>query len=129
MIEELIVSDFDGDHTVRSLRELEERLRKRYPPHNANHLWVAGVAKHPVMAIAVRDDLACVHYVPTEGHPGFHSVGDTSRVSGSTDFYCAPDELIGMSSDAVVTFERAQQAALQFARTRSLPTSLEWCEL
>jgi Immunity protein Imm1 len=89
--------------------------------------WLFGEEKHPVLSVLVRGNLACVHFFPREGHPGFASVGNESADASIT--FRGSTEAVEVSGACVVTFEQARQAAREFLLSRSLPASLRWSEL
>lgn len=125
----LNVDDFSGTTKVHSTDELGEILRRRFD--RTNEFWLAhDGAKHPSLAILVRGDLACLHYFPTEQHPGFLSQGYVEELnpSGATAFVIGGEET-EIPNTAVIRLNEAVESAKEFLLSNALPKSTKWLEL
>lgn len=123
---------FSGATCVSSVDELIETLNRRFD--GANELWLShDGAKHPALAILVQGGLACVHYFPSENHPGFLSQGAMTELSpsGVTVFFIGGtgQEPTEMPNTTVVRFSDALDAAKEFFLSEARPVSLKWLEL
>jgi hypothetical protein len=80
----------------------------------------------------VKGDVAYLDYFPSEGHPGFASVGKLPnlRRGGHTIFF--PDhtnETLQIMNEAVVPFSDALKAAQEFAMPKTMPKCIRWTSL
>ncbi len=125
----LNVDGSSGTTKVHSTDELGEILGRRFD--ETNEFWLAhDGAKHPSLAILVRGDVACLHYFPTEQHPGFLSQGYGEELdpSGSTAFAMGGEET-EIPNTAVVRIYEAVESAKEFLVSNALPRSTKWLEL
>ncbi len=118
---------FGGSAHVTSSDELSAVLSRRNE-HGNNELWLFCAQEYPRMSVFVRGDVACVHYFPSEGHPGFVVLGegqvpDDLCEDGSAVFYVGDGrEKVWVTPDFVVPFAAALAAAQDFLRDpESLP--------
>ncbi len=77
----------------------------------------------------VKGDLAYLEYFPSDGHPGFVSIGNSLNLKpgGLTTFF--PDrtnETLQIMNEAVVPFSDALKAAQEFAVSKTLPKCIQW---
>lgn len=122
------VEHFGGEVDVTDAAALDDILGLRFCD-GVNEYWLCGEGRYPLLAILVRGAVACLHFFPAEGHPGFVSVGDGAP-GGKRVFYTnTPTEEIEVDSSAVVPFDQARQAAHAFFRSRVIPGSVHWDEL
>jgi hypothetical protein len=93
-------------------------------------------APFPSLCILINDSAACIHYFPSEGHPGFHSIAEVGSQPSASDETLhfrqfADDD--GSSFDLpvymTVPVEVALSAAKQFLSAPSLPNCIQWEEL
>ena len=125
----MLVVDFDGQHQVVDEDALDKQLSRRSSA-GVNHFWLYfDEEEYPWLAIAVKQDIACVHFFPKEGHPGFQSVGSTSANETIT-FYMTADDTIEVPQTAVVPINLAMIAAHEFMHGHGeRPSAVKWLEL
>ena len=103
-------------------------MHRRFEPNAANELFLSErETSFPVLVVSLRDDLACMHFFPQEGHPGFQSIG--TRRFGSFTFYGTDKQPFEIPAEAVISFDEAFRAAVEFCVTLALPQTLRWFEL
>jgi hypothetical protein len=118
---------------VESDQELESLFRDcRSGPYGAfffshSHDW-------PMLSVLLHDSFACVHYFPTDGEAGYHSITDGSfPASGGTLHFLQPGGHEGHSfhidASMIVSVGTALSAAREFLTTPSRPTCIQWGEL
>ena len=101
------IQDNDSVSNATSPMDIETALRKR-DGAGRNSFWLShGAELFPVINIMVKGDVAYLDYFPSEGHPGFASVGKLPnlRRGGHTAFF--PDhtnETLQIMNEAVVLF-------------------------
>jgi len=125
------IDHFGGEEIAADAATLEAVLGKRYGA-NANEFWLSGEEPYPAVTILVREQLACVHFFPEDGHPGYLLKGGRSIVepSGFTTFFTnTPTEEIEVANENIVPFSDAQRIAREFFLTNSMPGSDDWFEL
>jgi hypothetical protein len=112
--------------------EIEKILWKRHGD-GVSAFWLShGSEKFPVLIIMIKGDLASLHYLPEDRHPGFVSIGplDDLESGETTTFFLnsptAPEDVV---NDTILPFSDALRAAQEFATSSSLPKSIEWDEL
>jgi hypothetical protein len=126
------IQDNESETNVTSSRDIEAALSKRQGS-GRNSFWLShGTELYPVISVLVNGDLAYLEYFPSDGHPGFTSVGGSLDLSpgGHTAFF--PDdthETLQIMNEAVVPFPDAVRAAQEFAISKTLPRCIEWVEL
>ena len=85
-----------------AMRQIRGRSRRFYAndPNGANSFWLShGEEEYPVINLSVNGDLAYLHYLSNEGHPGFSSLGslESLQPGGVSTFFLvgpiAPDEI------------------------------------
>jgi hypothetical protein len=126
----LVIYDFRGKHEVGSDFEMTFVLAKRNED-GFNEFWLHhGDDKRPCLAILANLDLAYVHYLPKDGHPGFQSLRLASDLDldGQTMFRCNRDRT-PMPNSTVIPFSWALDVAKEFAGSKWLPRCIEWFEL
>jgi hypothetical protein len=99
-----------------------------------NCFWLSPEAsEYPKLSLLVKADLATLLYFPTDGHPGFRSVGNVPDLeAGETTVFSTsnyPPDDVEILNDAIVTFSTALKAAKEFSASAGLPPSVEWFEL
>jgi hypothetical protein len=125
----LVIYDFRGKHEVSSDFKMALVLGK-LNEDGFNNFWLRhGDEEHPCLAILATEGLACVHYFPEDGHPGFQSVRLASELDpdGVTVFHCC--ERTTMPNSTVIPFSWALDVAKEFARSKWLPRCIEWLQL
>ena len=126
------IEDFEGAYEASDISELETVLQKRYGP-GVNGFWLShDNKKHPSVSLLVKGDLACLHYFPTDSHPGFLSVGSVQELNpdeATIFFLDNPDQEQEMPNSSVIHFSKAVQVAKDFFASEELPRSIEWLEL
>ena len=126
------VADFSGECHVTNEIELESAISRRHG-RGVNAFWLAhGDEKNPALAILVTGDLACLHYFPSDRHPGFRSVGaieGLKRGELTTFSVSSVSDEAGILNDAIVPYSVASTVAKEFFRSKELPRSIEWFEL
>ncbi len=90
----------------------------------------------PWLSILINDSLACLHYFPVEGHPGFQSQAGSGLPPTATDETVHFLQSSGSEGDSfdlplsvAVPVELALLAAQQFFDTSALPNCIQWWEL
>jgi hypothetical protein len=124
----LKVEHFGGAEEVTDSAALDVVLSKRYG-NDVNEFWLGGEEKYPCLAIQVRGSRACLHFFPRDGHPGYLSVGDGAATGSETFYTNTPTEESYIAANAVVPFDQAREAAHEYLRTGSMPSSVRWTEL
>lgn len=126
------IEDFDSDRDLTAPVEIEAALSKRHGA-GINSFWLShGLEKRPAINIMINGDLAYIHYLPDDHHPGFTSVGGMSqlRPGGTTDFFLSPsDEPLDLLNDGVVPFSSALKVAQEFAISSAMPKCIAWRSL
>ena len=116
----LTIEHFGGSDIVTDSSSLRHVLAKRCSPTESNDFWISGESRYPALAILVREQLSCLHFIPRDGHPGFQSRGDANDRGQVTFFTNTSTEQIDVPNEAVVPFEQALHAAEEFAQSNSL---------
>jgi hypothetical protein len=126
------IQDNESQLNVTGSRDIEAALSKRQGS-GRNSFWLShGTEQYPVINILVKGSRAYLEYFPSEGHPGFTSIGRSLdlRPGGHTAFF--PDdtnETLQIMNEAVVPFSEALKAAQEFAISKTLPKCIQWFEL
>jgi hypothetical protein len=123
------IEDCDSAHDVEKPADIATVLSKRRGI-GGNSFWMGQTAGgFPAINIMVNGGLACLHYFPKEGHPGFSSVGGSLGLNpeGYTIFHHdGTEETSQIMNDAVVPFSDALRAAQEFAISKTMPKCIEW---
>jgi hypothetical protein len=127
------IFDFESTHYAADLKQIDFILSKRYGD-GVNNFWIShGEQRYPTIAILAKGNVACVHYFPREGHPGYVSLGDLKSLGlepgGETTFYVRPTAPIWAINEHVISFPDALNAVHEFAANPALPKSIQWFEL
>lgn len=124
------IQDFDGEVEVHDLDTLQDTLARCFRK-NANEIWLSMDKKYPSLGILIQDKLACVHFFPKEGHPGFRSIGEQLlNLNGVSIFHVnTPQEEIEVTNKAVIDLSTALQASQEFFQTGQMPQCVKWLEL
>jgi hypothetical protein len=126
------IQDNDSVSNVTDPVEIEAALSKRHVA-GRNSFWLShGAELFPVINIMVKGDLAYLDYFPSEGHPGFASVGGSLHLSPgehSTFFPDHTNETLQIMNEAIVPFPDALKAAQEFAISATMPRCIQWFEL
>jgi hypothetical protein len=118
---------------IESQQELESAFYKyrqgSYGAFDFNH-----ASPFPWLSVLINGTTAYVHYFPSDGHPGFHSVANAGEhPTGQTIHFLQSGGDEGSSFDIdrsmTVSIELAFSAAKQFLSKPSLPTCILWEEL
>ena len=129
----MIVEDFCGvQHEVFDQRGLEGVFMQRHGDGANEFALSHGRQRYPAIVVAVKGDLAALHYFPSEGHPGFRATGNLAGLEPlemTTFWITAGGETIEVLNDAVMPFAVALTAAKEFLANGGLPRSVEWFEL
>ena len=117
----LKVEHFGGAVEVDDSAALDRVLDARYG-NDVNEYWLGGEEKYPCLAIQVRGSVACLHFFPRDGHPGFLSVGDETAAGIETFYTNTPTE--GVTSPPAQLFhltkhERRLTSTSALARCRA----------
>ena len=122
---------FDSS-AAHNLQELEAILTRRYEG-SRNTFWVShGSEEYPTLGLFVKDDLACLFYLPGEGDAGFCSQGliKDSLPGEKIAFFTSRDgEEMNVLNEFVVSWSNALDAAREFFSSSDLPQSIEWFQL
>lgn len=125
------IEHFDGSLEVSDTSSLEKALAAR-SARNANEFWLCGNERYPLLAIMICETLACLHYFPTDGHPGFISVAKSCKLPQNVTvlFYTnTADEEIEVASESAVPLQLALEAAREFFVSKNIPRCVDWVEL
>lgn len=122
------IEHFGGLLEVETVAALDKVLDLRYG-NRANEYLICGKDRYPLLCVQVRGAVACLHFFPEEGHPGFLSVGEGAAAGLETFYTNTPTEEIEVAADAVVSFDQAREAAREFFRSHVIPRSIRWVEL
>ena len=122
----MIISGTCGNQTVSNLDELLQILRTSRKGA-FGEFWI-GEEGCPALVIHTNGELAYLHYLPAERHPGFQAVGDKDA-GGEVTFTQEGEVDFSMPRAVVVSVEQAYQAAADFFKSHSMPSCVEWTEL
>jgi hypothetical protein len=126
------IQDNESESNVTGPRDIEAALSKRQGS-GRNSFWLShGENLYPVINILVNGSLSYLEYFPSEGHPGFTSVGTSLDLSPGGHAAFFPDdtnETLQIMNEAVVPFSDAVRAAQEFAISKALPKCIRWLEL
>jgi hypothetical protein len=128
------IEDFNGvTHNTGDIGQVRKILHARYGK-GVNQFYIShGDERYPVIVAQVNGPLACLHYLPRDGDPGFVSLGDLKSVGlppgGETTFYVSPGEPIWAINEHVIPFFDALKAIDEFSANPALPKSIRWFEL
>ena len=132
----MIVGDFDGNHSVQSVAQLELRLGARFKDDENGFGLTPDSSDYPVLHIYVRRDLAVIYYVPEDGQTGDVYVGGKMNLDPKewTSFSITKHdagETIDVLNESIVPFSEALEAAKEFfhSHAQERPRSIEWREL
>jgi hypothetical protein len=131
---EVIVRIYNYGHkyVVENPSQIAAIMSKRFDGGLSEIVLMPDRRKHPFLIIALKDDLAALHYFPDERKAGFASIGGKLGLppDGMTTFKTGgPHTDIEVSNDAVVTSAEALVAAKEFFHSQQLPKSIRWLEL
>src|SRR5689334_2287012 len=108
----MYVEHFGGLVEVLDDGALEKIMSARFGD-DANEFFLFPAPRYPLLAVLSRADSACVHYFPTQEHPGFVSMGNEE--GSAVAFYTnTPSERMEVAAEHVIPFSRALEAAKQF---------------
>jgi Immunity protein Imm1 len=130
--EPMRVEDFNKRIEVVSEEELGSAMSQRYVD-SSNLFWLSHQPEgYPVLAIHVKGDLAVLNYFPEERQAGFVSIGSVSSLE-PREFTIFSSSSTGetdmIPNHQIVPFAAAIEAAKEFMRSDTLPTSIKWFEL
>jgi hypothetical protein len=123
------IRDFRGNYDVRSMAELESVLEKRYFDDENWFLLCLGGEKEACMTLAVKGDLATLHYMRNTEDAGFISIGGVLDRAKDVTFRMSERSDFQVRGDAVMPMSKAVSAAKEFFASKDLPTSVEWLEI
>ena len=81
------------------------------------------------MTLAVKGDLATLHYMRNNEDAGFVSVGGILNPDEDVIFKMDERNDFPVRGDAVLPFSNAFNAAKEFFHSKKLPTCIEWLEI
>ena len=126
----------DHQHQVFQVVDLEtlEEVLARRDPRGGAVFWIQTDDKeYPVFGIRASGDVADVHYLPGDDHPGFRCIGSGGlSVEGMTTLVfegCQPWSGEETMTMFIVPFETALSTAKEFFSSARMPESVEWFEL
>lgn len=125
------VHDFSGCYEVTTAQQLAEVLSRRYLK-NENWYWMtSGNENEPSMTVAVKAELATLHYMRNGRDAGFRSLGNVPGLNPDEDvtFLMDRSNTFEVRGDAIVPFSVALAAAKEFFLSKTLPRSVEWFEI
>jgi hypothetical protein len=130
----MVVTDFDGDHSVHSMAQLEHLLGVRFRDEQNLFHFSPDLGDCPALTIHVKADVAVIYYYPEDGHPGYVSLGGKLNLDPkeSTTFAISkdyPETSIDARNVYLVPFSEAVKVAKEFFHSQELPRSIEWREL
>jgi hypothetical protein len=123
-------TDYQREWNAGSRSEIAAVLARRHD-RGVNEFWLSHEGREfPHMAIEVAGDLACVHYWPSEGHPGWRLLGSVPGLDpeGETEFQICR-EYGTTPNEFVVPFSVALEAAVAFSADMRMPVVGDWFEL
>jgi hypothetical protein len=124
------IEHMGGSVDVADLAGLEPVLKERFGD-GLNEYWLSFEGEEfPALAVLVRDELACVHYFPADGHPGFVALprGEVAGVAGSVAFETNGAE-VHAPRHLIVSFSDARHAVESFLTSRARDPHMNWVEL
>jgi hypothetical protein len=126
---EMNIRDFRGNYEVGNTTELEAVLSRRYLNGENWFLLCVGNENEPCMTLAVRGDVATLHYMRNSEDTGFRSIGGIMDYDQDVTFRMTENSDFPVCGDAVLPFSVALSAAKEFFGSPELPKSIEWLEI
>ncbi|MDE5824676.1 MAG: hypothetical protein K2H91_08350, partial [Lachnospiraceae bacterium] len=87
---------------------------------------------YPYMTMYVNNDYASLSYYWRENDPGYLSIGKENGLNDAGDMeFCMNSEYekFLVPNYAVIPISQAREAIVEFFKTQSLPSNVEWEEL
>jgi hypothetical protein len=128
----MIISNFGSNYKIENSSDIARIMSKRFDEGQSEVVLMHDDREHPFIIIALKDDLAVLHYFPDNESAGFSSIGGKLGLppDGKTTFKTGgPHTDIKVRNDAIVTSSEALTAAKEFFRSKHLPKSIKWREL
>jgi hypothetical protein len=125
------IQDYNTIWDVTKPADIETALSKRHGV-GRNPFWLShGNKRFPAINIMVNGELAYIHYLPKERHPGFASFGMMPNLRAGEETTFFPDdteEPLEIMNEQVVGFSDAIKVAQEFAVSAAMPKSIRWFE-
>lgn len=125
------IQDFEIVLDANATEEIEAALSRRHYD-GINAFWLShGSELYPAINIAVKGNVAHLHYFPGGDHPGFASLSTdpVQRPHETSIFFLNPRERIDVRNDELVDFSQALRAAREFAVSAARPNCIKWDSL
>lgn len=126
------IQDHDSICNATNPTEVAAALSRRHAG-GRNGFWLShGAKSFPAINIMVLGDLAHLHYLSEEHHPGYTSEGSICRLPKGGDKIFFPDtatEPTWIMNETVVPFSDALKAAQEFAVSHTMPKCIRWNSL
>ena len=126
----MLVEHFLGKTECNTYEELVQILELKNE-NGVNEFTLELETCYPYLIMHVNKDYAYVHYFGDDG-PGSASMDESNGLDeyGNTEFYLGDKYTKLLRPNyQVVSFAKAKSAALEFLKTKSRPTNIEWMEL
>jgi Immunity protein Imm1 len=128
----MIISNFGSNYRIENPSDIARIMSKRFDEGQSEVVLMHDDREHPFIIIALKDDLAVLHYFTDDESAGFSSIGGKLGLppDGKTTFKAGgPHTDIEVRNDAIVTSSEALAAAKEFFHSKQLPKSIKWREL
>lgn len=127
------IDDFDGSTIISNEADLLDRIKSvRNGKYGAFMMY--DIAKpYPALSIQINDDVAYLHYFPSDDHPGYQPQGMAPKSCDESVYFLQTTGLhsdgFDMPNSTLVSTDMAYTAAVEFFRSSDLPQSIFWSEL
>ena len=125
------VYDFYGEYQCTDIDQLMNRLQVR-SKHMSNDYELRHEAGYPLMAILVKDALACVHFFKDENDAGcyaFTGAAEQTKDENIVFNLGSEDAETVVSYKMVISVEKAYTVAKAFFNTSQMSSDVEWYQL
>lgn len=129
----MYIEDFIKGEAFDETEQILEIMQRRND-EGFNEFWISADEEemYPCLVVSVNHDLAYLHYFEEEGEAGWRAVSEGPNgleEDKTTTFYTNGSEEILIENCAVVTFDQAVKAVIEFFNTEEMPECMEWEEL
>lgn len=127
----ILVINFLGKVECQTCEELEQVLKLK-TEKGVNEFKIAVGTAYPYMDVCVNENYACMNYFGEDEISCCASMDENNGLDayGYMEFYIG-DEYgkVNVPNYQVTSFSNAKDAVMEFVKTKSRPTNIEWEEL
>lgn len=127
----MLVIHFLGEVECKTCEELEQVLELK-TEKGVNEFKIALETDYPYMDVCVNKNYACISYFGKDEISCCSSMDENNGLNeyGYMEFYIGNEyEKVTVPNYQVTSFSKAKDAIMEFVKTKSRPTNLEWEEL